>query len=167
MSRAFVNEDDQEEAPIIPQRANLPEGVINYVTPYGLEQLKLEREKIETEISDLPRENEKERRRSLIVLQGKIDLLNERIVSARVLHPKEQPQDEVRFGCTVSFRNLSTKTSQKFTIVGVDEADLKQNKISFVAPIAIAITGSKVGEKVEFKLGAEIRMLEILSIEYT
>lgn len=166
MSRAFVNEDDQEEAPIIPQRANLPEGAINYVTPFGLEQLKLEREELDAEIADLPQDNETERRREMTVLQGKMELLKERIASARVLDPKEQPQDEVRFGCTVSFRNLSTKASQKFAIVGVDEAELKENKISFVAPIAIALTGAKVGEKIEFKLGPEIRMLEILSIIY-
>lgn len=166
MSRAFVNEDDQEEAPIIPQRANLPEGAINYVTPYGLAQLKLEHEGLEAKIAELPRENETEHRRAMAVLQGKIELLKERIASARVLDPKEQPQEEVRFGCTVSFRNLSTKASQKFSIVGVDEADLKQNKISFVAPIAVAITGTKVGEQVEFKLGEEVRMLEILSIDY-
>ena len=161
MSRAFVNEDDQEEAPIIPQRANLPEGAINYVTPFGLEQLKLERKELDAEITDLPQDNETERRREMNVLQGKMELLKERIASARVLEP-----DEVRFGCTVSYRNLSTKASQKFKIVGVDEADLKENKISFVAPIAVALTGAKVGEKVEFKLGSEVRMLEILSIVY-
>lgn len=166
MSRAFVNEDDQEEAPIIPQRANLPEGAINYVTPYGMEQLKFEREALEAEIAELPRENETEHRRAMAILQGKIELLKERISSARILNPKDQPQEEVRFGCTVSFRNLSTKASQKLSIVGVDEADLKQSKISFVAPIAIAITGAKVGEQVEFKLGEEIRMLKILSIDY-
>ncbi len=166
MSRAFVNEDDQEEAPIIPQRANLPEGAINYVTPFGLEQLKLERKELDAEITDLPQDNETERRREMNVLQGKMELLKERIASARVLEPDEQPQDEVRFGCTVSYRNLSTKASQKFKIVGVDEADLKENKISFVAPIAVALTGAKVGEKVEFKLGSEVRMLEILSIVY-
>ena len=32
MSRGFVKEDDQEEIPIVPPRANLPEGVPNYVT---------------------------------------------------------------------------------------------------------------------------------------
>ncbi len=166
MSRAFVNEDDQEEAPVIPQRANLPEGTINYVTPFGIEQLKLERKELEMEIATLTSENETERRREMTVLQGKAGLLKERIASARVLDPNEQPQDEVRFGCTVSFRNLATKSFQKFTIVGVDEADLKKNKISFLAPIAIAITGAKIGEQVEFKLGAEVRLLEILKIEY-
>jgi transcription elongation factor GreB len=42
MSRGFVKEDDQEEAPIIPPRAALPNGVTNYVTPNGLQELKTE-----------------------------------------------------------------------------------------------------------------------------
>lgn len=166
MSRAFINEDDQEEAPIIPPRAVLPDGTINYVTPFGLEQLRLERNSLDVERAELPTENEKEHRRELAVIHGKMDLLNERIASARIIDPKEQPEDEVRFGAKVTFKNLMTKSSQNFRIVGVDEADLKQNKIAFVAPIAIALTGAKVGEKVEFKLGNEIRMLEVTGIEY-
>lgn len=42
MSRGFVKEDDQEEAPIIPPRAALPSGQTNYVTPNGLKELKEE-----------------------------------------------------------------------------------------------------------------------------
>ena len=39
MSRGFVKEDDQEEVPIVPQRAYLPEGVTNFVTRTGMDQL--------------------------------------------------------------------------------------------------------------------------------
>lgn len=39
MSRGFVKEEDQEEAPIIPPRAALPNGVTNYVTPKGYQDL--------------------------------------------------------------------------------------------------------------------------------
>lgn len=39
MSRGFVKEDDQEEVPIVPQRAFLPVGIPNFVTPAGMEQL--------------------------------------------------------------------------------------------------------------------------------
>ncbi len=39
MSRGFVKEEDQEEAPMIPPRAALPDGAINYVTPLGMQQL--------------------------------------------------------------------------------------------------------------------------------
>lgn len=166
MSRGFVKEGDQEETPIIPPRAALPDSAINYVTPLGMELLKTEKEELEAERAALTTTDEAERRKELAVINGKLDLLNERIASARILNPKEQPQDEVRFGATVTYKALATNAIQKFQIVGVDEADLKQQKIAFVAPIAVALTGHKVGDEVNFKLGNETRKLQIVSILY-
>jgi transcription elongation factor GreB len=164
MSRGFVKEDDQEEAPIIPPRAALPAGETNYVTPNGLKELKEEEEKLTAERANLDKENETERRRAQAVIDGNLKLLRERISTARVLDPNEQPVDEVRFGALVELKQNGN--IQKFQIVGVDEADVKQQKIAFVAPIAKAVTGKKVGDKIDFKLGEEIRKLEILKITY-
>ena len=107
MSRGFVREGEQEEPPMIPPRAALPEGVVNYVTPNGMDQLVQERETLQTEIKELTITDERERRRTLAVIEGKLKLLNERIHSARVLDPKDQAKDEVRFGATVSLQNKS------------------------------------------------------------
>ncbi len=164
MSRGFVKEDDQEEAPMIPPRAALPAGETNYVTPNGLKELKNEEEKLINERANLEKGNETERRRAQAVIDGNLKLLRERIHTARVLDPKDQPEDEVRFGAVVEFKQNGN--TQKFQIVGVDEADVKKQKIAFVAPIAKAVTGKKVGDKVDFKLGEETRKLEILKITY-
>lgn len=166
MSRGFVREGDQEEAPIIPPRAALPDGSINYVTPFGMERLMEEKAALEKEITELPTTDETERRRELAVLNGKLDLLQERIASARVLDPTQQPKDEIRFGATVTYRMLANKMVNTFQIVGVDEADLKLKKIAFVAPIVVAITGHKVDDIIDFKPGNEIRKIEILEIKY-
>jgi len=166
MSRGFVKEGDQEETPIIPPRASLPEKAINYVTPNGMEQLITEKEKLEKERSELDSINETERRRELAVINGRLALLQERIASARILDPLEQPQEEIRFGATVTYKMINTNTINTFQIVGVDEADLKQKKIAFVAPIAAAITGHKKGDIIDFKLGNEIRKIQILEIAY-
>lgn len=169
MSRGFVKEDDQEEAPFIPPRAALPSGAINYVTPYGLSTLLKEREGIEEKLSNLTIENDKERRHLLAILTGSFNLLNERIASARILDPVEQPKDEVRFGAKVCFKFLNGKqqnSSKEFRIVGVDEADIKQNKIAFVAPIAMALSGKKIGEVARVSMGEHIQDLEILEIKY-
>jgi transcription elongation factor GreB len=48
----------------------------------------------------------------------------------------------------------------------VDEANIKKQKIAFVAPLVSAIIGAKVNENVSFNLGGEVRELEILSIMY-
>ncbi len=164
MSRGFVKEEDQEEAPIISPRAALPPGVTNYVTAVGKQALLNEKKALETEQKNLPHDNETERRRASMALDGKLKLLNERINSARVIDLKTQPQNEVRFGAKVKFNN--GKQNLTFQIVGVDEADVKQQKIAFTAPIARALIGHKVGETAEFKRGATTQQLHLKEITY-
>lgn len=169
MSRGFVKEDDQEEAPIIPPRAALPPGATNYVTPLGHKQLLEEREMLENERKSLDISSDKERRQATAVIDGKLNLLNERIASARVLNSDKQPKDEVRFGATVTFKFLSGNQKgqeQDFQIVGVDEANIKQRKIAFLAPLAKALSGKKIGEKTELNMGGEVRQLEVVRIQY-
>ncbi len=166
MSRGFVREGDQEEPLMVPPRAALPEGATNYVTPYGLELLKNEMQQLEEERRSVQAENETEKRRTQAFIDGKMQLLADRIRTARLLKPEEQPENEVRFGARVTVENLNNHQKQEFQIVGVDEADIKQKKIAFVAPIAIAITGKKVDETAELKLGTETRKLKILKVDY-
>src|SRR5699024_4120895 len=101
MSRAFVKEDSQQEPIRIPPRASLPDGTTNYVTPQGLKQLHEEKEELEAEKARLALDDEDEQRRQMTLLNGKLQLLQERIDTAREIDPREQPQDEVRFGATV------------------------------------------------------------------
>ena len=165
MSRGFVKEDDQEETPIIPPRAALPPGATNYVTPAGLELLKAEKEELTEQIASLTETDERERRRALAVLNGKLNLLQERLTSARLLDSVENT-DEVRFGATVTYE-IDSRGKHAIQIVGVDEADIKKQKIAFTAPIAKALIGKKTGEGAELKLGgAEVRMLKVLAITY-
>lgn len=166
MSRGFVKEEDQEEAPLIPPRAALPEGVTNYVTPHGFKLLQEEKKDLEQQRTAIKIKDEAESRRAKSVIDGKLKLLNDRIATARVLDPQSQAKEEVRFGATVKFKQKESGEVQQFTIVGVDEADVKKKKIAFIAPIARAVTGKKIGETVEFTLGSETRNLEILEISY-
>lgn len=171
MSRGFVKEDDQEEAPFIPPRAALPAGVINYVTKTGLDQLHNERTNLEDQLTTINSiEDEKDKRHARAVITGKLNLLNERIHSARVIDPEEQPKDEVRFGAAVTFEVIAGEqvgTIKRFQIVGVDEAEIKLKKIAFVAPIAAALTGKKIGEIAQFKRGQDVQEFKILEIAYT
>ncbi|MEH6407280.1 MAG: GreA/GreB family elongation factor [Leeuwenhoekiella sp.] len=166
MSRGFVKEDDQEEAPIIPPRAALPGGLTNYVTPTGLKELHEERERIEKSRASLSHDDEREHRRATAVIDGNLNLINERIASARVLEPENQIHTEVRFGAEVIYLMQGNSKKLKFQIVGVDEADVKKQKIAFIAPIAKAVTGKKIGDTVSFKLGEESRTLKIVEINY-
>lgn len=165
MSRGFVKEDDQEETPIIPPRAALPDGVTNYVTSHGLTQLKEELSTLDNKISTLDETDERERRRALAVLNGKRNLLLERIQSARLLdHIKDE--GEIRFGATVTYTIAGMPKPITIQIVGVDEASVKDKKIAFTAPIARALIGKKVDETTTFLLGNEEKKLTIKNIAY-
>ena len=167
MSRGFVKEDDQEEIPMVPPRADLPDGVTNYVTPNGLHQLLEEKKALNTEKELLPPENEKERRIAINLINSKLQLLNERISNAKVVDLEEQPNDEVRFGAFVSVQIGNSKTTQEYQIVGVDEADIAKQKISFLSPIARLLISKGVGDTAVLQLGKEERVFKIEGIRYS
>lgn len=164
VSRGFVKEEDQEEDIFIPPRAALPAGETNYVTPGGYKELLEEREELEASRKAITTDNETERRRTIALIDGKLQLLNERIATARTVDLTDQPRNEVRFGATVQFKNGKVVT--QFQIVGVDEADIKKKKVAFTAPIAHALNGAKVGETVAFKRGTEVQKLEVVAVTY-
>ncbi len=165
MSRGFVKESDQEEPIVVPPRAALPDDAINYVTPFGKKMLENEKSNLEKERAELNIKDETERRRALAVIDGKLNLLVERLKTAQVILPKNQNQNEVRFGAKVKFK--MNGNLQEFQIVGVDEANVKENKIAFISPLAKAMNSMKEGEKIDFKLGQDSRPIEILEINYS
>ena len=164
MSRGFVKEGDQEEPIKIPPRAALPDTEVNYVTPEGKELLLEEKEILERQKKSLNIEDETERRRELSLIDGKLGLLMQRLNTAHVIDPKNQPSGEVRFGANVDFKMNGAR--QSFKIVGVDEANVKDHKIAFTSPIAKALTSKSAGERFDFKLGDEVRPIEILNVSY-
>lgn len=166
MSRGFVKEDDQEEIPLVPPRADLPDGVINYVTQIGMDELLLEKEQLIFERDQLKITNESEKRIATNHINAKLQLLTNRIVTAKVVDLTLQPKHEVRFGALVSLKIENDKKFQHYQIVGVDEADISKGKIAFISPIARLLTDKKVGEKAVLKLAKEERVFEIMKIIY-
>lgn len=166
MSRGFVKEDDQEEIPIVPPRADLPEGVTNYVTQAGLAELLVEKQELTDEREHIVIADENERRIVINHVNAKLQLLNNRIATAKIVELKSQPQHEVRFGVLVSLKIGNNTKLQNYQIVGVDEADISKGKISFISPIAKLLINKKVGEKAILKLATEDSVFEIMDISY-
>lgn len=166
MSRGFVKEDDQEEVPIVPQRAWLPEGVTNFVTPAGMNQLLAEKQLLESDRNNLGSAREDEKRIELNYINAKLQLLNNRIAEARIVNLKDQPQNEVRFGAKVTLKTEGPKNIQTFQIVGVDEADISKGKVSFISPISRALINKKPGDKVILKQAGKDIVFEIIDISY-
>ncbi len=166
MSRGFVKEGDQEEIPIVPQRAYLPEGVPNYVTRAGMDQLLAEKQMLILEKDNIGSTGENERRIALNYINAKLQLLNNRIDTAKIIDLREQPQNEIRFGAVVTLKNEASGIIQVFQIVGVDEAGISKGKISFISPLAKALINKKTGDMVTLKRDRETVVFEIRDIAY-
>jgi transcription elongation factor GreB len=167
MSRGFVKEDDQEELPMVPPRPFLPEGATNYVTPQGMEFLLKEKEELLEEKKNIEYTNDNERRIAKNLVNAKFNLLVARIDSAKVVDPNAQRQDSVRFGANLKLRMDNSTSPKNFKIVGVDEADISQGKISHLSPVAKVLMEKKVGEKATLQLDSGQRTFEILEIDYS
>ncbi len=167
MSRGFVKEDDQEEVPIVPKRAFLPEGVTNFVTPNGMDQLLAEKQMLVNEKSNLNSASENEKRIALNYINAKLQLLNNRIAEARIVNLSEQPQNEIRFGATITLKIEASGKIQTFQIVGVDEADISKGKVSFISPVARLLINKKAGDKVILKQAGRDVVFEIMAIAYS
>jgi transcription elongation factor GreB len=167
MSRGFVKEDDQEEVPIVPQRAYLPEGVTNFVTPYGMNLLLVEKQMLSDEKNNLINADENEKRIALNFINAKLQILNNRIGEAKMVNLNEQPQNEIRFGATVTLKTEASGKIQTFQIVGVDEADISKGKVSFISPIARVLINKRIGEKVTLKQAGRDIVFEIINISYS
>jgi transcription elongation factor GreB len=165
MSRAFIKEDDSNvSAEELPERPQSPHP--NYVTPVGLAALQAQlaelqeqrRQLLEHPDAILAQEHMKPVERDIRYFQ-------ERIERAVVIDPANQPGDKVSFGAVVTTVD-EDGTERRFAIVGEDEADPAVGKISWVSPLARALTGAAVGDSVVWKRPAGDKTLEVTAIAY-
>ena len=164
MSRAFIKENDLEHAGIdIPERpvSQLP----NYVTPNGHKQLKETILSIETEIKSIKDlEESPENKQNKMKLERDLRYYLKRFETA-ILIDKHEDSNKVLFGAHVMLIDENDET-YKFQIVGEDEADIKQNKLSYVSPLAKELIGSSIGDEVIWKRADGNRVVFIDSINY-
>jgi transcription elongation factor GreB len=165
MSRGFVKEDDLEHA-----GTDLPERPVsqhtNYVTLTGLKQLEDSAKLLDKERANLvdDKDNETAKQR-LAVIDRDLRYLSMRLQQAVLVDPTKQDKNTVLFGATVKVEDEAGEVLQ-FHIVGEDEADITQQKVSYVSPIAKALIGRKVGEMVSWQRPAGLLELEIIDINY-
>jgi transcription elongation factor GreB len=167
MSKAFTKDDAPDAPLVVPPRAPLPDGVPNYVTARGLTRLRAELAELEAERAAIAAHDadETERARRLVRQAARLTELTARIGSAQLVDPRLQPHDEVRFGATVTLRR-EAEEERRYTIVGVDEAEPAAGRIAFLAPIARAMIGLRVGDTATFRTARGEETLEILAISY-
>ncbi|MDC0357207.1 transcription elongation factor GreB [Oligoflexia bacterium] len=98
-------------------------------------------------------------------IDGRIRFLSKQLDAAEVVNPLEIDSKEVRFGATVTIRD-EDGGEKTYAIVGMDEADAAQGRISWRSPLARAVLNRKVGDCIEFKSPKGEREIEIIGIQY-
>jgi transcription elongation GreA/GreB family factor len=165
MSRAFVKENDLEHAGIdIPERpiSNAP----NYVTPNGLNLLNARIDSLEAERERLNKQKDDPIiKQNIGMIERDIRYYAARIESAIITAPNEEDHSSVLFGAKVTVEDENGKLSL-YEIVGEDEADVHQHKVSYLSPLAQALIGSKLDEEVTWKKPMGDSFLTIRKIEY-
>ena len=180
MNKAFVREsdgDDDDDGGLPP----IPPGTKNYITPQGYQRIREELlQLIDNERPEVVKivhwaASNGDRsengdyiygKRRLREIDRRIRFLTKRLDLAEVVDPSvHQGSDQVFFGATVTYLN-SAGVEQTITIVGIDELDPLKGKISWVSPVARALTKSREGDVVTLTTPAGEDELEILSVTY-
>jgi transcription elongation factor GreB len=180
MNKAFVKEsdgDDDDEGGLPP----IPPGAKNYITPQGYQRIREELlQLIDTERPEVVKivhwaASNGDRsengdyiygKRRLREIDRRIRFLTKRLDLAEVVDPSiHHGSDQVFFGATVTYLN-SAGSEQSITIVGIDELDPLKGKISWVAPVARALTKSREGDVITLTTPAGEDELEILRVSY-
>lgn len=99
-------------------------------------------------------------------IDRRIRFLDKRLEKAKVVDPTQQTsRDQVFFGATVTYAD-EQDVRKTVTIVGADEADLDQGRVSLVSPIGRALLKARIGDEVELMTPSGLIYLEVLSVSY-
>jgi len=100
-------------------------------------------------------------------IEGRIQELEDKLSRARVIDVTQiENNGKVIFGATVLLLNPETEEERSYQIVGDDEADLKQGKISVSSPIARGLIGKFVDDVVDIQAPAGLVTFEIVEVKY-
>ncbi len=99
--------------------------------------------------------------------EGRIAEIESKLARAQIIDITTLPaSDKVVFGATVLLREEETEEEQRYQIVGEDEADIKEGKISLQSPIARALIGKCVDDVVDVKTPGGVKTYEIVEVRY-
>ncbi|MDT8420738.1 MAG: transcription elongation factor GreA [Desulfuromonadales bacterium] len=99
-------------------------------------------------------------------IEGRIQELNDKVARAQVINPASINSHKIVFGATVTMVDVDTDNEVTYKIVGEDEADVKQGKISITSPVGRAMIGHECDEEVQIRVPSGVKVYEITKIEY-
>jgi transcription elongation factor GreB len=171
------DQDDDDEAGAPP----IPAGSKNYMTPQGYARMKeellklidVDRPEVVQIVSWAASNGDRSEngdyiygKRRLRQIDGRIRFLTKRLDLAEVVDPSvHQGSDQVFFGATVRYETQSGE-EVTVTILGIDEIDPLNGKISWISPVARALTKAREGDVVILKTPGGLEELTILEVTY-
>lgn len=180
MSKAFVKESEEDDEELAPE-SRLPAGTKNYMTVRGHAALRAEFEHlVKTErpamvqvVSWAAGNGDRSEngdyiygKKRLREIDRRIRFLTKRLESAVVIDPAAQTHcDQVFFAATVTVGDAEG-VEVTYQIVGIDEANAAEGRISWISPLARALLKAREGDAVKFASPGGVRELEIVEIRY-
>lgn len=154
----------------------------NYITPRGYKRLRdehlylrvVERPKVVDEVAHAASLGDRSEnaeyiygKKRLREIDRRIRFLIKRLETAIVVTPSEQENTEqVFFGATVTVCDGDGENEQTYQIVGVDEANASEGRISWIAPLSRALLKAREGDVIRFASPAGLREIEVVEIRY-
>lgn len=164
MSRAFVKDDREDPGEPVKRQ---PSGKPNYVTPAGLESLKVRVAELAWQRASLVSKQRMDEPRSLALRQTELDLeyYEAQIKRAILVDNRGLAAGDARFGATVAVKEPGGSVRQ-YKIVGEDEADPAAGKLNWGSPLAGALLGAGPGARVMLPRKNGAVQLEVVSVSY-
>jgi transcription elongation factor GreA len=99
-------------------------------------------------------------------IESRINELESKLADARIIETAGRTSDTVVFGATVLLIELDSKQKKQYMLVGQDEADLKDGKISIQSPVGKALIGKRVGDQVTVTTPVKIVEYKVIEIRF-
>jgi len=99
-------------------------------------------------------------------IEGRVLELEDKIARAEVIDPSKLSGKVVKFGATVTLADEETDEKVVYQIVGEDEADIGQKRLSVTSPLARALIGKSIGESVEVSTPRGSRAYEVVKVAF-
>jgi transcription elongation factor GreA len=99
-------------------------------------------------------------------IEGRVAELEDKISRAEVIDVSKLSGKQVKFGATITVVDEDTDEKNSYQIVGPDEADIREKRLSITSPLARAVIGKKVGDTVEVTTPNGSKSYEIVRVAF-
>ncbi len=99
-------------------------------------------------------------------IEGRVRELEDKLSRAEVIDVSKLSGKEIKFGATVTLADEETDEKKTYQLVGADEADVNNGRLSITSPVARALIGRGIGELVHVETPSGGRSYEVIKINY-